>query len=78
MQQAVQQTDGGGVLGQGAGPLVEGPVAGDAARAAFVGVSDTGDHLGAGVAEGCEPGSLADDHVIAEKRLNDVPDAVVA
>jgi hypothetical protein len=53
-------------------------VAGDAARAAFVSVSDTGDHLGAGVAQGCEPGSVDDDHVIAEKCLNDVLDAVVA
>ena len=40
VQEPVEQADGGGVLGQEPAPLVEGPVAGDAQRAAFVGGGD--------------------------------------
>jgi len=37
MQEPVQQADRGGVLGQEPAPLIEGPVAGNAECAAFVG-----------------------------------------
>jgi hypothetical protein len=56
MQQPVQQADGGGVLGQEAAPLVEGPVAGDAEGEAFVGGGDEPEQrLGSGVVQGGEP-----------------------
>ena len=51
-QEAVQQADGGGVLGQEPAPVVEGPVRGDAQRAALVGGGgDAEQELGAGVVE---------------------------
>ena len=50
VEQPVEKADGGGVLGQEPAPLVEGPVAGDAQGAAFVGGRDQAEQqLGAGV-----------------------------
>ena len=56
VQQPVQQADGGGVLGQEPAPGLEGPVAGDAQGAAFVGGRDhTEQQLRAGVIQRREP-----------------------
>src|SRR5499433_1213931 len=56
MQQPVQQADGGGVLRQEPAPLVEGPVAGNAQGAAFVGGGDEPEQqLGSGVVQRGEP-----------------------
>jgi hypothetical protein len=52
MEQAVQEADRGGVLGQEPAPLVERPMAGDAESASFVGGGDEPEQeLGAGVVE---------------------------
>jgi len=59
VKQAIQEADGGGALGQEPAPLVEGPVAGDAEGAAFVGGGDEPEQqLGSGVVEGREPTSM--------------------
>jgi hypothetical protein len=55
VQEAVQEADGGGVLGQEPAPLLEGPVRRDAQRAALVGGGDDAEQeLGAGVVQGRE------------------------
>ena len=56
VQEPVEQADRGGVFGQEPAPGVEGPVAGDAEGAAFVGGGDEPEQqVGAGVVEGGEP-----------------------
>ena len=56
VQEPVQQADGGGVLGQEPAPGFEGPVAGDAQGAAFVGGRDDAEQqLRAGVVQRREP-----------------------
>src|ERR1019366_9578684 len=78
VQQPVEQADGGGVLGQEPAPLVEGPMAGDAQGAAFVGGRDNAEQqLRAGVVQGGEPDLVDDDQVVAEQGVDDPSDAVV-
>ena len=78
VQQPVQEADGGGVLGQEPAPLVEGPVGGDAERAAFVGGGDDAEQqLGGGVVQGREADFIDDDQVVAEQVLDDPADGVV-
>ena len=56
VQEPVEEADGGGVLGQEPAPGFEGPVAGDAQRAAFVcGGDEAEQQLGAGVIQRREP-----------------------
>ena len=78
VQQPVEQADGGGVLGQEPAPGFEGPVAGDAQGAAFVGGRDDAEQqLGAGVVQRGEPDLVDQDQVVAEQGVDDPPDAVV-
>jgi hypothetical protein len=66
VEESVEEADGGGVLGQEAAPLVEGPVAGDAERAAFAGGGDEPEQqLGAGVVERREPDFVDQEQVVA-------------
>ena len=56
VKEPVEQADGGGVLGQEPAPGFEGPVAGDAQRAAFAGGRDHAEQqLRAGVIQRREP-----------------------
>jgi hypothetical protein len=56
VQEPVEEADRGGVFGQEPAPGLEGPVAGDAQGAAFVGSSDEPEQqLRAGVVQRCEP-----------------------
>ena len=58
VQEPVEQADGGGVLGQEASPLVEGPVGADTEGAALVGCGDEPEQqLGARVVQGANPAS---------------------
>ena len=53
--------------------MVEGPVGGDAERAAFVGGGDEAEQqLGAGVVEGGEADFVDDDQVVAEQGVDDL------
>ena len=66
------EADGGGVLGQEPAPGFEGPVAGDAQGAAFVGGRhDPEQQLGAGVVERGEPDFVDEDQVVAEQGIDD-------
>ena len=68
VQEPVEEADGGGVFGQEPAPGLEGPVAGDAQGAAFVGGGDEPEQqLGAGVVEGGEADLVEDDQVVAEQ-----------
>jgi site-specific DNA recombinase len=59
-------------------PGLEGPVRADAERAAFVGGGDKPEQqLGAGVIQRGEAELVADDQVVAEQGLDDLPDGVV-
>jgi len=52
VQEPVQQADGGGVFGQEAAPVLEGPVRGDRQRPTFVGGGHEAEQqLGAGVVQ---------------------------
>src|SRR6202035_2097136 len=78
VQQPVEQADGGGVLGQEPAPLVEGPVAGDAQGAAFVGSCDDAEQqLRGGVIQRREADFVDNDQVVAEQGVDDPADAVV-
>src|ERR1022692_4494934 len=78
MEQAVQEADGGGVLGQEPAPLVKRPVAGHAESAAVVGGGDEPEQqVGAGVVERGEPYVIDQDQVVAEQVLDDAADGVV-
>jgi hypothetical protein len=56
VQEPVEDGDGGGVFGQEAAPVLEGPVGADGQGAAFVGGGDEAEQqLGAGVVQRCEP-----------------------
>jgi site-specific DNA recombinase len=78
VEQPVEEADGGGVLGQEPAPLVEGPVAGDAQGAAFVGGRDDAEQqLGAGVIERGEADFVDEDEVVAEQGVDDPADGVV-
>ncbi len=78
VQEPVEHGGGGGVLGQEPAPGVEGPVAGDAEGASFVGGGDEPEQqLGAGEVEGREAELVDDDQVGAEQRVDDLGDAVV-
>jgi hypothetical protein len=78
VQEAVQEADGGGVLGQEPAPLVEGPVRGDPERSALVGGRDDAEQqLGAGVVERGEADLVDDDEVVAEQGVDDAADGVV-
>ena len=67
VQQPVQQADGGGVLGQEPAPRLEGPVAGDAQGAAFIGGRHHAEQqLRAGVIQQGEPDPVDQDEVVAE------------
>src|SRR5450755_1160443 len=78
MEQAVQEADGGGVLGQEPAPLVKRPVAGHAESAAFVGGGDEPEQqLGAGVVERGEPYFVNQDQLVAEQVLDEAADGVV-
>jgi hypothetical protein len=58
--------------------FVEGPVAGDAQGAAFVGGGDEPEQqLGAGVIQRGEPDFVDQEQVVAEQRVDYFPDAVV-
>ena len=64
VQEPVEQADRGGVFGQEPAPRFEGPVAGDAQGAAFVGGGDEPEQqLSGGVVEGGEPDFVADDRL---------------
>ena len=64
--------------GEEPAPGLEGPVAGDAQGAAFVGGGDEPEQLlRAGVVQGCEPDLVADDQVVAEQGVDDPSAAVV-
>jgi hypothetical protein len=78
VQEPVEQADGGGVLGQEPAPGLEGPVAGDAQGAAFVGGRDDAEQqLGAGVVQRREADFVDQDEVVAEQGVDDPADAVV-
>ena len=78
VQEPVEHADGGGVLGQEPAPRLERPVRADAQGAAFVGGGDEPEQqLGAGVIERGEAELVADDQVVAEQGLDDLPDGVV-
>ena len=78
VQEPVQQADRGGVFGQEPAPGFEGPVAGDAQGAAFVGGGDEPEQqLRAGVVQRGEPDFVADEQVVAEQGVDDSSDAVV-
>ncbi|MDP1821259.1 MAG: hypothetical protein Q8K58_15370 [Acidimicrobiales bacterium] len=78
MQEPVEEAASGGVLGQEPAPGVQGPVAGDAERAAFVGGGDEPEQeLGAGVIEWGEAELVDDDQLSAEQLFDDAADAVV-
>src|SRR6202035_4845681 len=78
VQQPVEQADGGGVLGQEPAPLVEGPVAGDAQGAAFIGGRDHPEQqLRAGVIQRREPDLVDQDEVVAQQGVDDAADGVV-
>ena len=77
VQKAVEQADGGGVLGQELAPLYEGPVARDRQVAPFVGRGEEPEQqLAAGAVERDEP-DLDDDEVVAQDGLDEPSDAVV-
>jgi hypothetical protein len=78
VQEAVQEADGGSVLGQEPAPLLEGPVGADAEGAALVGSGDEPEQqLGAGVVEWREPDLVDDDEVGTQDGLDDAADGVV-
>jgi hypothetical protein len=78
VEQAVQEADRGGVLGQEPAPLVERPVAGDAESTSFVGGGDEPEQqLGAGVVERGEADFIDQDQVVAEQVLDDAAGGVV-
>ena len=78
VQEPVEHADGGGVLGQEPAPGLERPVRADAERAAFVGGGgEPEQQLGSGVIERGEAELVADDQVVAEQGLDDLPDGVV-
>src|SRR5205085_7152042 len=78
MEQPVQQADGGGVLRQEPAPGFEGPVAGDAERAAFVGGGDDAEQqLGASVVERGESDLVDQDQVVAEQGVDYLAGGVV-
>jgi hypothetical protein len=78
VQEAVEQADGGGVLGQEPAPLVEGPVRADPEGAALVGGGDEPEQqLGAGVVEWRESHFIDYDQVVTEQVLDDAADGVV-
>ena len=78
MEEPVEQADGGGVLGQEPAPRFEGPVAGDAQGAAFVGGRDHPEQqLRAGVIQRREPDLIDQDEVVAEQGVDDPADGVV-
>ena len=78
VQEPVEQADGGGVLGQEPAPGLEGPVAGDAQGAAFVGGRDHAEQqLRAGVIQRREPDLIDEDEVVAEQGVDDPADGVV-
>ena len=79
MEQAVQEADGGGVLGQEPAPLgCRRPVGGHAESAAFVGGGDEPEQqLGAGVVEQGRTHKKGQDEVVAERFLDHAADGVV-
>src|SRR5262249_35908375 len=78
VQQPVEQADGGGVLGQEPAPRFEGPVAGDAQGAAFVGGGGGAEQkLRAGVIQRGEPDFVDEDQLVAEQGVDDLADGVV-
>ena len=78
VEQPVEQADGGGVLGQEPAPRIEGPVAGDAQGAAFVGGGDDAEQqLGAGVVQRREADFVYQDEVVAEQGVDDPPDGEI-
>ena len=78
VEQPVEQADGGGVLGQEPAPLVEGPVAGDAQGAAFVGGRhDAEQQLRAGVIQWREPHFIDEDQLVAEQGVDHPAHGVV-
>ena len=78
VQQAVEDADGGGLLGQESAPLLKGPVRADGQRAAFVGASDEPEQqLGSDVVEGRETEFVEDDQVDPQQGFDDLADGVV-
>ena len=78
MQEPVEDAGGGGVLGQEAAPLLEGPMGGHGQGAAFVGGGNEPEQqLGAGVVERGEPDLVDDDQVGAQQGVDDLADGVV-
>ncbi len=78
VEQAVQEADGGGVLGKEPAPLVERPMGGQPECASFVGGRDEPEQqLGAGVVERGEPCFVDQDQVVAEQGLDHFADGVV-
>ena len=78
VEEAVEHGDGGGVVGQEASPLVEGPVAGQAQAPAFVGRGhEPEEELAAVGVEGGEAELIADDQVWAQQVVDDAADRVV-
>src|SRR5438067_2461027 len=75
MKEAVEHGDGGGVLGQEASPLVEGPMAGDAQADPLVGRGEEAEEeLAAGGVERREANLVDDDEVDAEQAVDDLAD----
>jgi hypothetical protein len=78
VQQPVEDAYGGGVFGQEAAPLLEGPVGGHGQGASFVGGGDESEwQLGAGVIEGREADFVDDDQLGAQQGVDDLADGVV-
>ena len=74
VEQPVEQADGGGVLGQEASPVLEGPVRGDAEGPALVGGGDEAEEeLGAGVVHRREADLVDQDQVGFEDLLETRP-----
>ena len=78
VQEAVEDADGGGLLGQESAPLFEGPVRADGQGSAFVGAGDEPEQqLSAGVIERGEAEFVEDDQIDAEQGFDDLADGVV-
>src|SRR5215211_1818624 len=75
VEQAIQQRGGGRLDRQEAAPLLEGPVAGDAKAAPFVGGSDEPEEqLGAGLVEWGEAELVDEDEIGTEELIDDLAD----
>ena len=78
VQKPIEDADGGGLLGQEASPLFEGPVRPDGQGPSFVGAGDEPEQqLGAGVIERSEAEFVEDDQVDPQQGFDGLADGVV-